>query len=318
MLVADFFGGSGTTAAAAHKLGRRFISSDVSFNSLNVQRDRLKQAGGNFKVMDVKDGIRLVQNPIHSMNQIRKLIKDIKEPDGEIGKFWFGYINDGKLGRVPVYVPNLTDHTQKVFDVNIMNKILHEELPALVDRELVKKTIIYYIDIAEQQRLNQFIEDNNNIGMKFEWRDLKALLDDMILPDEFECQVQDLGKDKQKNKDIVINITRMFSDSLIRQIDAYNQKRSINNSKAKTLTISDAGLELIEMIAIDWTKGKGAWHSDYEVKIQEDCTLVVNGKKTNDVWNGKLVVSADLLGEIKHPKRIRIRSISGEETIKDL
>ena len=33
MLVADFFGGSGVTAAVAKKLGRRFITSDIGINS---------------------------------------------------------------------------------------------------------------------------------------------------------------------------------------------------------------------------------------------------------------------------------------------
>ena len=40
-LVADFFGGSGTTAAVAEKLGRRWISSDIGKPSIMVQRKRL-------------------------------------------------------------------------------------------------------------------------------------------------------------------------------------------------------------------------------------------------------------------------------------
>ncbi|MBE8181901.1 MAG: site-specific DNA-methyltransferase [Candidatus Portiera sp.] len=315
MIVADFFGGSGTTAAAANKLGRRFISADVSFNSINMERDRMKKAKSNFTVLDIKDGIRLMQNPIHSMKQLRILLSDIKKPDGDIRKFWFGYVNDSKKGLTPVYVPDLTDHTQKVFDINLMNKMLREELPSLVESAGVQQVIIYYIDIEDQQLLNDFIADNNDIGVKFEWRDLKTLLDEMVLADEFVCNI------KEQGKDFIVNLERIFSDSLIRQIDAYNQKRAINNSKAETITISDKGLELIEMIALDWTKGKGPWHSDYEVKIKEDCSMVVNGEKTKDVWDtnsGKLIVSADLLGKTKKPKRIKIRTISGEETIQDI
>lgn len=40
-IVADFFGGSGTTAAVAEKLGRRWISSDIGKPSIMVQRKRL-------------------------------------------------------------------------------------------------------------------------------------------------------------------------------------------------------------------------------------------------------------------------------------
>ncbi len=40
-IVADFFGGSGTTAIVAEKLGRRWISSDIGKPSIMVQRKRL-------------------------------------------------------------------------------------------------------------------------------------------------------------------------------------------------------------------------------------------------------------------------------------
>ena len=43
MIVADFFGGSGVTAAVAHKLGRHFIHCDVGLNSIQTTRDRLKE-----------------------------------------------------------------------------------------------------------------------------------------------------------------------------------------------------------------------------------------------------------------------------------
>ena len=41
MLVADFFGGSGVTAAVAAKLGRRFIHADVGLNSVQTARLRI-------------------------------------------------------------------------------------------------------------------------------------------------------------------------------------------------------------------------------------------------------------------------------------
>ncbi len=55
MLVADFFGGSGVTAAVAAKLGRRFIHCDVGINSIQTTRDRLKAAGAEFEVLEIKN-----------------------------------------------------------------------------------------------------------------------------------------------------------------------------------------------------------------------------------------------------------------------
>ncbi len=41
-MVLDCFGGSGTTAAAAHKLGRRWITCDISYGAIQTQRRRLQ------------------------------------------------------------------------------------------------------------------------------------------------------------------------------------------------------------------------------------------------------------------------------------
>ena len=50
--VADFFGGSGTTAVVAHRLGRSFLSCDVGAAALAVSRARLVGADAAFEVCD--------------------------------------------------------------------------------------------------------------------------------------------------------------------------------------------------------------------------------------------------------------------------
>lgn len=54
MVVADFFGGSGVTAAVANKLGRKFIHCDIGLNSIQTTRDRLKADGAEFDVLPKK------------------------------------------------------------------------------------------------------------------------------------------------------------------------------------------------------------------------------------------------------------------------
>ena len=51
MLIADFFSGSGTAAAVAAKLGRRFITSDIGLNAIQTTRDRLVADGAEFDVL---------------------------------------------------------------------------------------------------------------------------------------------------------------------------------------------------------------------------------------------------------------------------
>ncbi|MBQ0160203.1 MAG: site-specific DNA-methyltransferase [Bacteroidales bacterium] len=81
MVVADFFGGSGVTAAVAHKLGRRFIHNDIGINSIQTTRDRLLTAGASFDIKEVKDGVSLYRNPIQTMEKLKSLILGLRNED---------------------------------------------------------------------------------------------------------------------------------------------------------------------------------------------------------------------------------------------
>lgn len=57
-LVADFFCGSGTTAAVAHGMGRRFIACDRQRTAIEITRRRLLDRGASFDVCSVMRGER--------------------------------------------------------------------------------------------------------------------------------------------------------------------------------------------------------------------------------------------------------------------
>lgn len=52
-IVADFFCGSGTTLAVAHKLGRRFIGSDMGKPAIMITRKRLLDVGAEFALKSI-------------------------------------------------------------------------------------------------------------------------------------------------------------------------------------------------------------------------------------------------------------------------
>ncbi|MGO1539320.1 MAG: DNA methyltransferase [Leucobacter sp.] len=64
-LVIDPFGGSGTTAAAAHRLGRRWVSMDASARSLVVARARLDALAAEYRVeTDGQDAVEAARATI--------------------------------------------------------------------------------------------------------------------------------------------------------------------------------------------------------------------------------------------------------------
>jgi len=301
MVVADFFGGSGVTAKAAHDLGRTFIHADVGINSIQTARDRLNAAKASFEILEVKDGVSLFRNPAQTMDKLFALIPGLGKTS-ELSNFWSGGIHDSKLGLIPVFLPNLLDHTQKVLDVPLLNRILNEAMPDLPDG--VKQVAVYYVDIDDRKELETYIHEYGRADIKVDLRDLKEVLHEIVTNDEVEYKVSK-GKDG-----FTVAFTRFYSDRLMQKIDAYNQKRGLNgNGKTKQIEldetngdeeengnhapfkpidVSENGLELIELISLDCTSAKGKWNSDKEIKIDKKGFVIRDGEKTKEFWNGKI------------------------------
>jgi adenine-specific DNA-methyltransferase len=326
MLVADFFGGSGVTAAVANKLGRRFIHCDIGINSIQTTRDRLVADKAEFDVFEIKDGVSLYRNPVQTMDKLKSLIPGLKNEDS-LDSFWEGAISDSKYGLVPVYVPNLMDSSTKLLDKVQINRIIHEAIPELPDN--VKKVIVYYVDVEDINDIKKFIADDESTTIEIELRDLKEILDDIVIEDYAEFTVEQVQE--TLIPEFKVTITRFLSDRVNAKIDEYNQKGYVNSFTAanmddendnsedeegeprkkkrfEPIRISDIGLELIEYISLDCTNHDGVWHSDSEIKIDKLGYVSLNGVKTKDFWNGS--IKSD-----KKPLRMKLRNICGDETI---
>ena len=310
MFVADFFGGSGVTAAVANKLGRNFIHCDIGINSIQTARDRLLANKAEFKILEVKDGVSLYRNPVQTMDKLKSLIKGLRNEDA-LDKFWEGSIVDTQHGMMPVYLPNLMDSSTRLLDKPLMNRIIREALPDLPDD--TKRVIVYYIDITDRNEIEQFIkEQNNQTTIEIELRDLKQVLDEVVVEDEAEWELTETQDNLFKGWKV--ELKSFHSDRVLRKIEEVNmkgQQQSIAKGKAfKPIEISDEGLETIEWISLDSSTAdkQAPWHSDAEVKIDRLGYAILNGKKTQDFWDA--TIKCDQM-----PLRMKIRNICGDETV---
>ncbi|MDO4566421.1 MAG: site-specific DNA-methyltransferase [Oscillospiraceae bacterium] len=304
MLVADFFGGSGVTAAVAARLGRRFIHCDVGLNSVQTTRDRLAAAGAQFDVLEIRDGVQLYRNPVQTMEKIKSLIPGLKNEDS-LDSFWEGAISDSRLGTVPVYVPNLMDSSTKLLDMVLMNRIIHQAIPDL--ESSVKKVVVYYVDISDEDEIRKFIDEDDSTTVEIELRDLKAVLDEVVVEDYAEFHVEELRDDLFGGFAVVID--SFVSDRVLGKLAEFNGKNRLNEKKAfKPIEISEEGLETIEYLSLDCTADSGVWHSDSEVKIDKLGYVARGGEKTKDFWDGAIRSE-------KKPLRLKIRNICGDESV---
>ena len=314
MLVADFFGGSGVTAAVANRLGRKFIHCDIGINSIETTRDRLRKAGAEFEVMEIKDGVSLYRNPVQTMDKLKSLIPGLRNEDA-LDKFWEGSIYDTKDGMLPVYLPNLMDSSTRLLDTVLMNRILKEAMPDLPDG--TKRVVVYYIDIIDRKEIEQFIKEQNNTLIEVELRDLKNVLDDVVVEDDADFDLQQIQPEGKVFKVWQVRINRFFSDRVNSKIKDFNSKGQLQSEKSKKpfypITLSEDGLETIEFLSLDCTSAdtSSPWHSDSEVLIDRLGYVRKNGKDTKELWNGTIESE-------KKPLRLKIRNICGDETIYQL
>ncbi|WP_297431229.1 site-specific DNA-methyltransferase [Sulfurimonas sp.] len=306
MIVADFFGGSGVTAKVANDLDRRFIHCDIGINSIQTVRDRLVEAKADFKILEVQDGLNLFRNPIQTMDKLASLIDGLntQKPEG-INSFWFGTIVNSKYGTMPVFVPDLRDSTKKVLDIVAINEIVNKEIYNFDNfNGEVKKVIVYFVDIVDLAEIKKFIKENNQTLIEIELRDLKQVLDFVIVDDKVEFNLKEDGLFYE------VEINSFYSDRLKQKIGEYNSKQALK-SNANHISISEDGLELIEYLSLDCTNESGVWQSDSEIKIDKNGFVSINGTKTKEFWNAKISSNTK-------PKRLKIRNIAGDEIVQNL
>lgn len=325
MLVADFFGGGGVTAAVANRLGRRFIHNDIGINSIQTTRDRLVATGASFTHLEIKDGVNLFRNPQQTNDKLMELTGISKEAFAN--DFWSGCITDSKLGMIPVHLPNFLPGKRPMVDEAFLNVLVHEQMAAVPDG--VKKVVIYYIDTTDKDVRDEFIHKHNIFTeIDIDFQDLKPILDNVVVEDIVDCSLSEAKLEEDVFPVWQVTINSFVSDRVLKNIHEENEKRyqqylkklekqditeESKKPKFVKIEVSDEGLECIEWLSLDCQSSEKSapWHSDVEVKIDAAGYVIRNGKKTSQLWDG--TISTD--DNANMPLRLKIRNICGDETV---
>ena len=230
------------------------------------------------------------------------------------------------LGAIPALDADLGNGS-KLLPTNLQDEIIVEPVEENPMRGIMRVSNIRgleepklifdldggYDDITDKQDIEAFIRENNDVSMaEIELRDLKQVLDNVVVEDEAEfkmSQVQDGIFQKWQ-----VSIERFHSDRVKRKIDEYNingqTQASAKGKEFKPILISEEGLETIEWLSVDSTKAdkNAPWHSDAEIKIDRLGYAIENGKKTTSFWDGTIRTD-------NPPLRLKIRNICGDESV---
>ena len=97
-------------------------------------------------------------------------------------------------------------------------------------------------------------QEDDSTNVEIELRDLKTILDDVIIGDYAEFHAEETHKDLLGG--YAVTIDKFISDRVLSKITEFNQKALLNSSAKKPykpIEISEDGLELIEFLSVDCT-----------------------------------------------------------------
>lgn len=298
MIIADFFSGSGTTAKVANDLGRKFVACDIGVNAIQTTRDRLIEAGAEFDILKVNDGIQLFRNPAQTTAKLFGLIDGFK-PRGELdlSDFWDGGIAEANGSFVPVKFIGIQERlTKELLDV-ILEEIY--QIEDTTNNANGVKIIYAYKDLdIDQSYVNKEIKKAGKTAMKVELVGLQDLLgnksDVLFNPD---CADVEVVKDASGWK---VEIKKFWSHYLKSKIDDFNAKRNLIDGK-KTIEISENGLELIESVQFNTALKKDSWTANLD--LEDKAGIKDKIKATYNLKTNKF--------------KMKIRNIAGDEIIVD-
>lgn len=300
-VIADFFIGSGTTAVAAQKTGRKWIGCDINQGAIQTTVKRLNQIVTGqtnekdnnfkgllaFKVLNVNE-YDVFKNELEAKELLMQIygIEPIKL------SYFDGILDNNFVKIMPV------NRVLNRMDLRNLLKNINDKL----DNFTVKKTTKSGDSVYEEGALiiasgvemdvEDFLRKENKTGVGVEIRDIQTDKNNLIFKKKPEAVIDV----KLQNKKLTVEIKQFYSPILMRKLELENEKIIDNNKQAK---VGDFR-QIIDIVAID---------VDYNGKLFNAEIL--------DLPNKKEVIKAKYLWEYEktgaNVVAIKIVDVLGEE-----
>ncbi|MFH1401499.1 MAG: site-specific DNA-methyltransferase [Parcubacteria group bacterium] len=251
-IISDFFIGSGTTAIAAQKLGRRWIACDINLGAIQTTTKRLnkiiqeqrKKADKNFKglnsfkVLNVND-YDVFKNELEA----KEIVMEMYGVE-EMKRSYF----DGVLDNNFVKVMPLNRVLNKL-DIKTVLKSIEDKIDTFSVKkksksgEPVYEEGVLIIASGVELDVHDFLKKENKTGVKVEIRDILTDKKNLIFKKKPEAKI----KVKAKDKKLSVAIEEFYSPILMRKLEIENEKTLKKDRQAKV----DDFKQIIDSVAID-------------------------------------------------------------------
>jgi len=251
-LVADFFIGSGTTAAVAQKLGRRWIGCDINIGAIQTTTKRLNQiiteqqkeeskdfkGSRGFKVLNVNE-YDVFKNEIEGKEIVMEMYG--VEP---LKRSYF----DGTLDESFVKVLPLNRVLGKM-DIRSLLKGINDEMDSFSKKtvskhgEAVYKEGVIVICSGMELDARDFLKKENKTGVEVKVYDILTDTKDLIFKQHPESKV----KVATKGTKLSVEIQEFYSPLLMQKLELENGKMLKKEREAKVKDFK----QIIDSVAVD-------------------------------------------------------------------
>jgi DNA modification methylase len=312
-VIADFFCGSGTTAAVAEKLGRKWIATDIGKFAIHTTRKRLlgvqselKKAGKPYRAFEVLNLGKYERQHFVAVNEDLREEEKLKQQAAKEQAFielilkayhaenveGIGYFHGKKAGRFVVVGP-----------VNLpVTRLFVEEIILECRKQQFTRVDILGFEF-EMGLFPNILDDAKDKGIDISPKYIPAEVFDKRAVDKDQVVFHDVAyievRPHFKNNSIAIELTNyssFFSQDNITEVETNlkpgNSKIVVNNGNIVEITKDKTGiLRPRETLTKKWSDWVDYWAVDFDFESKREIILVKDPMtgETEEKWTGDYV-----------------------------
>jgi adenine-specific DNA-methyltransferase len=276
-IVADFFAGSGTTAAVSEKLNRKWVVSDIGRFAINTSRKRLiqvqralKNEGKDFRSFEVLSVGSYSFNEVQQQKEFNETVLTAYKAEVINNSPFTGRKANHYVVVGPLDLPASRDFVDEMVQKAQMEKVIELDVLAFE----------FGMGVVPDA-----IEDAKKIGVKLNLKiiprevfDKKAVADGAVKFSEVGYLDVEIESGKLEASVTLIDFSVFYSqDSL--ELDGENLQRGksrivLDNGIIKKISKNKEGIVKIENIATSWVDWIDYWAIDFNFEDRQELKLV--------------------------------------------
>lgn len=335
-LVADFFCGSGTTAAVAEKLGRKWIASDLGKFGIHATRKRmigvqreLKATGKDFRAFEILNLGKYERQHFVGMNvNLREEVqqRQIEEREREFVKLILEAYRADSIQGFKTFQGKKSGRLIAVGPVNVpVTRLFVEEVILECRQKHVTKVDILGFEF-EMGLFPNVLEDAKSKGIDISPKHIPAEVFDKRAVSKGQITFHDVAaievKPHIKKSSISIELTDF---SVFYSQDSFSEaETSIKDNSSKVIvekgqivkiSKDKKGILTKEILTRVWTDWIDYWAVDFNFESKREIVRVINedNDKWEEVWTGDYIFENEWQSfRTKKNRLLELKSITHE------